>query len=198
MTIRPSYHTPNLFDKEGQDHINICLTSESQLGKLLDPSYHRTVNYPHIGKFGSVLNLWYWLKYVPTDDRFRTADYKNLHKIAISEDLAGSYVPNFKAIIAYATYLKLIAYPDILKEIRKGPEKPLLCYHYPRKCSTRVCNGYASVVVPICEYLIKSVREERVPDFKDLIVNQNQANLCYLEGFARARFSDDVLKRLGL
>lgn len=198
MTARPGYYSPNLFNKEGDDHINICLTSHTKLGKVLDPSYHRVVNYPHIGKFASVLNLWNWLKYTPTDDRFRNADYKTMRLLIEQEGLTNSYVPNFRAIIGYATYTKVMAYPDLVEEIRRAPVKQLLSYHCPSKCTTRVCNGHASMVVPIGEFIVKSIQEDKEPNFDELVVNLSHKRLQYLEGFMQLRFSDAVLKDLGL
>ncbi|MDD2819513.1 MAG: hypothetical protein PHN51_12055 [Candidatus Nanopelagicales bacterium] len=199
MTSLALYYTPNQFGIEGVDHYNISLYSQTQLGKVLDPGYHRTLNYPHIGKFHSVLNLWYWLKHKPLDDRYRVRDYNGLRRIVKTELPETVYVPNFRAIIGLATYQKLKMYPELVKQIRAGEgSKAFLSYHTPRRCVTRVTNGYASVIVPVAVHIAKAIRERREPDFVDFVDDKHSSSMSFLEGFIRTRYSSELKHQLGL
>ena len=118
--MRNFYH-PNSLLEEGVDHINISSQSKTHLGKLLDPSYFKVIRYPCIGKFNSVLNLWYWLKSEEMDDRLRSYTGVKLKSIA-PRPPSYKNVTNFKAIIAYATYLKLKDYPSAMKDLKEFGE----------------------------------------------------------------------------
>ena len=198
MTMH-AYQSPNQFGAEGVDHFNISADSQSQLGRVLCPGYHKTLNYPHIGKFASVHNLWHWLKYKPTDDRFRKLSYRQMRVLIEQEQPATSFVPNFKVIIGHATYFKLLSDPELIRQIKNsGGHKVPLSYYYPRKCKTRVINGYASVMVPIASHIIDCVVSGRTPDFRHLADHPSRADLYGLEGFIRSRYSRDQQQQFGL
>lgn len=191
-----SYYQPNSFSQEGIDHINISAQSLSHLGKLLDPSYFKTINYPYIGKFNSVLNLWYWLKSDSLDDRLRKYTGNRLKSILSTSDTYSS-VPNFKAIIAYATFLKLKDYPGSFKELKSLPESTqFVSYYTPKGTAIRLCSNYAPIVIDIANLL----REFALSDLKepclDQWVSQGQDGLNYLEPFLVSRLGQDKVNKM--
>lgn len=182
------YHRPNTFGVEGVDHINISSRSETWLGKLLDPSYFRTVDYPHIGKFASVLNLWHWLRSEPNHDVLRKAHGDKQRKI-LENHCTNAFVPNFSAIIGQATYDKIKHYPETLEEIRKlAPETLLLSYYVPKNVVLRVCSNYANVIIPAVEVIVAAVREQQEPDFSCLLPKDADTSYAYLGPFLKQRF----------
>lgn len=182
------YNNPNTFGQESVDHINISARSTSRLGKVFDPSYFKAVNYPHIGKFGSVMNLWYWLRTDPVSDILRRATGEKLHKHLLTHS-SDAYVPNFRAIIALATYEKIKAYPDVIEEIKKLPLGiPFVSYYTPKTSMLRVCSNYANVIVPIAELIRAALLKGEEPDFGTLLPNESDTSYDYIGPFLKRRF----------
>lgn len=187
-TMTHNYNQPNAYGQEGVDHVNISSRSSSHLGKLLDPSYFKTVEYPHIGKFGSVMNLWYWLRSDPSSDVFRRATGDKLRK-HLTLQKNDAYVPNFRAIIAHATYQKLLAYPGAIEEIKGLPESvKFISYYVPQGVPLRVCSNYANVIVPIVDMIRKAVILGQEPDFSKLLPDGTDVSDTYLALFLKKRF----------
>ena len=177
------YNFPNNFKKEGEDHINISLQSETRLGKLLDPGYVKTFNYKFIGKFSSVMSLWYWVRASDLDDNIRRLTGRQLKSYAESKGIFKEFVPNFKAIIAVATWNKLRQYPFIIKEIKElDPNIKLLSYHVIKASNLRVCTNYAGLIIEIANELFAAIREDRQPDFDKFVDDKSKVGLMYLEG----------------
>lgn len=184
-----SFLNPNSFGKEGVDHINISKMSTTQLGLLLDPSYFKVIDYPHLGKFASVLNLWYWLKSDPLDDSFRRTTGFRL-KGKIQQVDTRNKVPNFKAIIGEATYIKLKQYPDgikYLKSLRR--EVQFISYYIPKGTSIRMCSSYAMLMGEIVEVIRKDLREGREPDFTCLASHPEAIESHFLQLFLHKNLS---------
>lgn len=177
------YNNPNDCGIEGEDHINISIQSSTKLGKLLDPAYLKTINYRYIGKFSSVLSLWYWIRSDKLDDNFRRLTGSKLKVYAETNKVFGNYVPNFKAIIAKATWIKVKSYPNILKEIKElDPNIKLYSYHIVKSSNLRICTNYASMIIEIAEEIINAVKEDREPNFDLFVDKPNVTGLDYLEG----------------
>lgn len=180
---RAYYNHPNNFGEEGVDHINISIQSKTRLGKILDPAYLKVINYKYIGKFNSVLSLWYWVRSPSLDDNIRRLTGRNLKMYAEANGIFNNYVPNFKAIIATATWLKVKSYPSIIKEIKElNPEIKLLSYHIVKSSNLRICTNYASLIIDIADTIIKAVKDGVEPDFSLFVDNKEKAGLMYLEG----------------
>ncbi len=186
--VKPNvyYNFPNNFGEEGVDHLNIGIQSSTRLGKILDPGYIKVINYPYIGKFSSVLSLWFWLRSKDLDDNFRRFTGHKLKKYAESKEAFGNYVPNFKAIIGYATWLKVRNYGYILKDMKELPDNlKLLSYHIVKNSGLRVCTNYAGLIIDISQVIIDAVKNDEVPDFSLFVEDKTQAGMLYLEGFLR-------------
>lgn len=182
------YNHPNTFGQEGVDHINISSRSTTRLGKLFDPSYFKTVNYPHIGKFGSVMNLWYWMRTDPVSDVLRRATGEKLRKHLL-QTKSDAYVPNFRVIIAVATYEKIKAYPDTIEELKKLPaDIPFVSYYVPQTALLRVCSNYANVIVPIAEMIREALIKGEEPNFAALLPPEADLSYDYMGSFLKKRF----------
>ena len=190
------YNSPNKFGEEGVDHININMHSQTHLGKVLDPSYLKTFGYEFIGKFPSVLNLWYWLRSEDLDDTIRRLTGSNLRTYGDGNGKP-NYVPNFKAIIALATWKKLHAYPRLIAEIKDmDPNIKILSYNVIRSSGLRICSNYATLIIDIVNEIFKAIREEREPDFEQFIDAPNQAGLSYLEGVLSKILSAEKIEEM--
>jgi hypothetical protein len=182
------YNHPNAFVQEGVDHINISARSTTRLGKVFDPSYFKAVSYPHIGKFGSVMNLWYWLRSDPVSDVLRRATGEKLRKHLL-EQKCNAYVPNFRAIIAVATYEKIKSYPDTIEEIKRlSVDIPFVSYYTPQSSMLRVCSNYANVMVPIAEMIREALLKGVEPDFTTLLPTDADPSYDYVGPFLKKRF----------
>lgn len=191
------YNNPNNFGGEGEDHINISIQSKTKIGKIFDPAYLKVINYKHVGKFNSVLSIWYWVRSDDLDDNIRRLTGYKLKKYAEAKGIFGKYVPNFKAIIAYATWLKVKSYPGLIKEIKElNPEIKLLSYHSVKSSNLRVCSNYAALIIEIANEIIKAVRESREPDFNKFVDSPEQAGLMFMEGILSKVLSEEKIKEL--
>jgi hypothetical protein len=120
-----------------------------------------------------VLNLWHWLKSEPLNDALRTAHGRRL-KTQLKDSPSRRHVPNFSAIVGYATYLKLLQYPHAFKELRDSYGRlELLCYHQPKGCSVRVCSAHASVIVPVVQALAATPQDAE-PDLRKFVTSPDR------------------------
>lgn len=192
-----NHNHPNSFGAEGVDHINISCSSDTKLGKVLDPSYYSAVNYPYLGKFKSVLNLWFWLKISPLDDSIRTLTCRKFKERIFGSGHTTSYVPNFKAVIALATYNKVMKYPDLIEELKNLPADIMfLSYYHPAGSAVRLCSGYAKVITEIAEILRTAARTGEEPDLSSLVSPDCSTDLSYLEPFIESRFGIERVNTL--
>lgn len=190
------YNRPNYFGQEGLDHINISSRSDCHLGRVLDPSYYLVTNYPHLGRFSSVLNLWYWLKSDPLDDRLRKLSGKKLRQVML-HSTSSVQVTHFKAIIATATYAKLLQYPALVEQLKSLPTHvSILSYYYPGGCAVRLCSGYAKVMVEIVDVIRQALVNGVEPDFTSLATRGCSCKLSFLSPFIRERFGDARVQEL--
>jgi len=191
------YNTPNDFGKEGEDHINISIQSETRIGKVCDPAYLKVINYPYVGKFNSVSSLWYWVRSENLDDNIRNLTGAKLKAYADQANLHTNYVPNFKAIIAYATWLKIRSYPDVIKAIKNlDDDIKLLSYHVVKSSGLRVRTRYADLMISICDELFKAIKEDREPDFNKFVTDPDKAGLCFMEGVLDKILTEEKIEEL--
>ena len=191
------YNSPNNVGKEGVDHINISIQSETRLGKLLDPAYLKSINYRYVGKFNSVLSLWYWVRSPNLDDNFRRLTGNKLKLYAEANGVFGNYVPNFKAIVAKATWSKIKGYPNILKEIKElDPKLKFYSYHVVKSSGVRICTNYAAMIIEVIEEIVKAVKEGREPNYELFIDKPHVAGLDFLEGVLNKVMPKDRIEEM--
>lgn len=190
-------HRPNDYGQEGEDHINLSIQSTTRMGKIFDPGYLKVVNYPHIGKFCSIFSMWCWLKSSTMDDNLRRLSGHQLVRYIDNNDISMSNVPNFKAIIAKATWDKLQAYPAVLEEMRQLPDNvQLLSYNVIRSSNLRVCTKYAALIIGIAREFISALKQEREPNFDLFVDDPSKASLDYLEGALSKVFSQEKIQAI--
>lgn len=190
--MRNFYH-PNSLLEEGVDHINISSQSKTHLGKLLDPSYFKVIRYPCIGKFNSVLNLWYWLKSEEMDDRLRNYTGAKLKSIA-PRPPSYKHITNFKAIITYATYLKIKDYPSAMKDLREfGEGMQFASYYTPRGSMVRMCSSYAALIIEVAEFIQAELLKPGPISFDKMATEVGGSEYFYTEPFLRGRLKKTEL-----
>ena len=188
-----NFHHPNSLLEEGVDHINISSQSKTHLGKLLDPSYFKVINYPHIGKFSSVLNLWYWLKSEAMDDRLRNYTGMKLKAIALHKPYHKS-IPNFRAIITYATYLKIKDYPTAIRDLSAfSEEMQFASYYTPRGSMVRMCSSYAALIVDVADFIRLQLLKHEPICFDKMATEPGSSEYFYLEPFLKSRLNKTEL-----
>lgn len=174
------YNSPNSFGEEGEDHINISLQSNNDLGRMLDPAYSYKLNYPLIGNFKSILVMMYWLKDKKHNDLFRTVKMKDLYVLVKMADLTS--IENYKVIILHATYLKIKSQPNLIKMIKNLPDDiRILSYRKAKGTRLRITTDYASTAVPIMEEIINSIKEDRSPNYKAFMTAKGTVEKGFLE-----------------
>ncbi len=178
--ISDKYNKPNLYGKEGVDHINIHIRSKLKLGRILDPSYCCTIEYPHIGTFKSALALGYWLRSDDLDDRIRKLAGQNLKRYASDNNLYSKRIPNYAAITATAVWLQIKNREDILDSIKQLPSDIAILSYYTHKSSDlRITTNYAPMAVAISTEIISAVKENREPDFR-VFATDKDTSMDYL------------------
>lgn len=184
-----SYNFPNSFGEEGIDHINISLSSTLHIGRLMSPDYRRAIVYPKIGKFASVLSLWYWLKSGDFDDAIRRLTGDKLKLYVTTRQKKPVNVPNFKAVIGKATWLKILSSETAVSHIKHLPDNlEVLSYKPSNGSNLRIATPYASVVVDVMKEIIIAVKKDETPDFSKFVTLGDKASNCYLDEFLSRHF----------
>lgn len=182
-SMEAPFNRPNNYDVEGEDHINICITSNLPLGRILDPGYCYTFEYPTLGKFKSILSLSYWLKSPSGDDTIRMLKGHKLKKYVKENNLGGKQLPNYYAILAKATWIRIKSREDIVEKIKQLPDNiPLLSYNTNKVSNVRITTSYAYSVVIVAAEIIQAVKEDRLPDFDKFANDEDNKGNNYLEG----------------
>ena len=190
---------PNDYGQDGVDHINVSHDAHTHLGRLLDPTYVKVFEYPYIGKFCSVRALWGWLTHFPTDDSYRRAGKKEMARLFSYQTDTTVYVPNFIAIIAYATWLKLVDDKKAMEDFKRlYKEKDFLSYTIPARCVVRVKNGHSDLLMSCLAAIAKSLEKGGEPDFSELCKHPNSRGYFYLEAYLKKTLSAEVLKSIGI
>ncbi len=183
-----SYFYPNKYDQEGVDHINIFNRSNCLLGRLLDTGYVTTIEYKPIGIFSSVRCLWTWLLSEKRSSklRFRKQVKSRSNTNEPHLYIQKKFIPNFKAIIGYATWLKIQQFPDLINEIKTTSNPlPFLCYRIEPSNGLRLCCNHAGVIIEIANIIIDAIREDKDPNFTSICTHPNAIKDHYLELFLK-------------
>lgn len=174
---------PNMFKAEEMDHLNISVLSKNRLGRFFDPGYCVNIEYPLIGKFRSITSMMYWLKSTDQCNKIRTLTGTKLNKYVKEKGLRNKRLPNYTAILAYATWLKVKDRADILEDIKNfNEELELLSYRTNKVTGIRITTEFAPNIVPIVKEIIKAVKEEREPVFDQFLTSKTNKGSFYLEG----------------
>lgn len=177
------YSKPNLYGEEGEDHINISVSSQLKLGRLLDPGYCHNFEYPHIGSFKSILALGYWLRSKDLDDEIRMMKGRALKDYIAKHELSRRRIPNYVAIVANATWIRVQNRPDVIEEIKNLPEHVvILSYHIKQPSGLRITTPYASFIVPVINEIVRAIKAGESPNFDQFVTDRRVMGMDYLEG----------------
>lgn len=175
-----AYMKPNTFKVELEDHLNVSLSSSNKLGRFLDPGYGHYFDYPGLGPFRSPLNLVYWLRDPSKNDLLRGLKRRDLNKV-----IYGNRFPklsNHQAILLKAMEIRLRTRGDLIKMIKELPDKfEILSYKVHPVTKIRITTGYASIVIPVVEELIKAVKEDRDVDYSRFINKKTNGKVPFIE-----------------
>lgn len=169
----------NNLKEEGVDHINVSPLSKLTIGRILDPQYPLPVNYPHVGRFRSVLSLWYWVRCRDHNDSPRHLVGRALK--ALSKELDLVKVNNFNEIIGFSTVLKIYQNQKdervkrAIDELSKLPPDARVISYITLKSGIRTSTSYSGVVVPGAQetiswmrrYYLEGEKNARPSFFKD-------------------------------
>lgn len=179
------YLKPNMYKSEGIDHLNINVLSAFKVCRALDPYYMSTLKYDPIGSFKSVQALSVWLRSSDmSDDVRRMKGYKLKEYLRTKVDHS-KRVPNYRAILAVATWIKLQSNIDEYKaELLSLPDNlDLLSYLTIKPTGIRITAPSASIFISIAKELMSAMIEDRIPDFSLFADYPSKSKDQYLELF---------------
>lgn len=161
---RPS---PLLWKGDGVDHINIWTGAETELGRVLAHGAKVPFVHPLFDRFNCVESFWHYVATEEHDDRIRHMNGKALQEFA--SVMTKLRVPNFRAIIMHANWLKVSQYSEIEHEIKESV-LPFDCYYINKRDSNiPIRTNFASWVIDGFEEIRKAVIAGREPSFKFLM-----------------------------
>lgn len=156
------------------DHINFSNNAQSQLGKVLAFENSLDVVLPYAGHFSSLNHFWYFLKSPSHDDRFRNVKPPKVRmklRGMLTEEMNSNTeeekpVPNFKALIAFGMYHRIISIPALTNGVK---EINLPFDLYTVNDGVCVRPAPASWLVPIMEIIREALVETKEPNFFEFL-----------------------------
>ena len=160
---------PNItsMGEDGVDHINIGSGAATQLGRDLSHNARFPLTHSVFGRFDSMQAFWEYIRSEERDDRLRNLYGERLYRMA--KRLHPAKVQNFRAIIMDANYQKIVQHPALAKALAES-DKPFDCwYRYNRDNGIQARPGYAHWLIWGFEEIRKALKEEREPNFTELM-----------------------------
>ena len=116
---------PNSYTEgDGVDHSRCYIYGKTELGRWMAPFYIKKFNFPVIGEFISVRNMWVWLTLDGHPDYTRHTHPQELETTLKSKQFKRAEILQmFTLLIVYAKYLQLMKYKPKLAE-----NLPLIMY----------------------------------------------------------------------
>jgi hypothetical protein len=170
---------PNRFGEDGVDHINLNIHAKTFIGKTLSIEASGGFYYPYLGRFNSVNAFWVWLHDYGFNDSIRRMSRRRISEYKKSTKLNTSYIHNFQAMIAYATWLKVHNNKRFIEEVKKSDDLPLLCYYVVPSSGVRVQFNFAPWFVRIAKEIITAIKEDREPNFDLFVTDQEYSDFFY-------------------
>lgn len=177
---------PNRFGDDGVDHINLNFYGRTYIGKTLSVESSGSFYYPYLGKFSSVNAFWVWLHDYNFNDNIRRMSRRRISEYKRTTKLNTSYIHNFQAMIAYATWLKVRNNKRFIEEVKKSEDLPLLCYYVVPSSGIRVQFNYAPWFVRIGKEIITAIKEDREPDFEQFVTDKDYSDFFYTKSILMA------------
>lgn len=167
------FNRPNEFGEDGVDHINVSISSKTQVGRFLDPSHNYMFEYPLIGPFSSVMALECWIKADGKYDEIRFMPYRTIAREL--KDVRKKKLDNYRAVVLLATYLKVKKNDDIVKQIKKLPKNvAVISYTVHKESGLRIMTNFAPNVLGMITEVVRAVQEDREPNYKKFLNRKNK------------------------
>lgn len=170
---------PNRFGEDGVDHINLNIHAKTFIGKTLSIEASGGFYYPYLGRFNSVNAFWVWLHDYNFNDNIRRMSRRRISEYKKSTKLNTSYIHNFQAMIAYATWLKVHNNKRFIEEVKKSADLPLLCYYVVPSSGVRVQFNFAPWFVRIAKEIIAAIKEDRKPNFELFVTDPEYSDFFH-------------------
>lgn len=156
------------WEADGVDHINISRYGKTPLGKMLDMDHIRNFEHPLLGPFKTMNSLWFFLRARQPNDHIRVLNNPELRGFVFNScGGVKSGVPNFRAVVMHAAYLRIKAFKDITRLMIES-ELPFDSYK-TLQSGIRVRFEHTLWVVNAFEEIRKALKEEREPNFSHLM-----------------------------
>jgi len=159
---RLTTRSPNQWEADGVDHVNIHYSGSTQLGSLLNFT-NTSLRFTHsvFGTFRSTEGFWNYLRFEERDDRFR--DLIGRYAREIYPELTPSRVTNLSAMVMQAAWERVCQHPKLKKMLFESSGEfdmysvlpSGVCQRPPMR--TWVCEGY--------EEIRAAIQQGRDPDF---------------------------------
>jgi len=164
--IKDPSSSPMLLGKDGEDHINIWESGDTELGQLLSHRSRIPLRHNIFGKFVNIESFWHYIRSKERDDRIRTMGGQKLH--AFAKKLTDCRVVNFKAIIMDANWQRVSSNLDLVTNICDS-SLPFDCYYVNRHSGVRVRPTFFKWFIQGYEEIRKALKESREPNFQFLL-----------------------------
>lgn len=156
------------WEADGVDHINISRYGKTPLGKMLDMDHIRNFEHTLLGPFKTMNSLWFFLRARQPNDHIRVLNNPELRGFVFNScGGVKSGVPNFRAVVMHAAYLRIKAFKDITRLMIES-ELPFDSYK-TLQSGIRVRFEHTLWVVNAFEEIRKALKEEREPNFSHLM-----------------------------
>ena len=156
------------WEADGVDHINISRYGKTPLGKMLDMDHIRNFEHPLLGPFKTMNSLWFFLRARQPNDHIRVLNNPELRGFVFNScGGVKSGVPNFRAVVMHAAYLRIKAFKDITRLMIES-ELPFDSYK-TLQSGIRVRFEHTLWVVNAFEEIRKALKEDREPNFAHLM-----------------------------
>lgn len=107
-------------ESDGVEHINICFTGKTELGRMLSLEFEQKFVHPILGPFKSLTNYWAYLKSESRNTSLRFMKPSTcLPALKRNNDMRDS-VENFKALIVRGCYYKIMSTPKLKDMVMKS------------------------------------------------------------------------------
>lgn len=154
--------------EDGEDHINISRYGKTSLGKMLDMDHIRNFEHPLLGPFKTMNSLWFFLRARQPNDHIRVLNNPELRGFVFNScGGVKNGVPNFRAVVMHAAYLRIKAFKDITRLMTES-ELPFDSYK-TLQSGIRVRFEHTLWVVNAFEEIRKAIKEGREPNFSHLM-----------------------------
>lgn len=167
---------------DGKEHINICFTGKTDLGRMLSLESEQKFVHPILGPFKSLTNYWAYIKSKSRTTSLRYAKASTcLSTIKKNKDIREN-VENFKALIVRGCYYKIMS-DNKLKEMVIESTLPFQMYYVKIetekaagqdvKYEVKVPHKYSYWLISGYEEVRKAIKNNTDPDLTNFLSNPN-------------------------